>query len=276
MAIELKTPREIEMMRRAGAVAHRILTDMAAAVAPGVTTADLLKICVAGLDRTGAVGTSKYYPTYKPGEGFPAEMCISVNEEVVHGIPGPRKLVEGDILKLDLALTLDGYCADTCVTVPVGRLSPRAEKLVRVTRETLQLALDLIRPGRRWSDIARQMQWNVEKNKFSVVREFVGHGVGRSMHEDPKVPNFVTGEQLRGDFVLAAGMTFAVEPMVVGGKRDVELLPDNWTVVTADRQPAAHFEHTVAVTAEGVDVLTDGHKAPAVGQGGVARELRDQ
>jgi methionyl aminopeptidase len=254
-------------VRRAGAVAHTILTRMAAAVAPGVSTAELLEICVAELERTGAVGTSKNYPTYKPGEGFPAEMCISVNEEIIHGIPGPRRLAEGDIAKLDLAIMLDGYCADTCITVGVGLLSPRAQKLLRVTSETLELALSQIRPGRRWSDIARQMQWNVEKNKFSVVREFVGHGVGRSMHEDPKVPNFVTAEQLRGDFVLARGMTFAVEPMVCVGKRTVEMLKDQWTVVSADRLPAAHFEHTIAVTETGVDVLTDGHIAPAVEAG---------
>jgi methionyl aminopeptidase len=262
MAIEIKTPREIEIMRRAGAVAHRILSLMKDAVAPGVTTGSLLDIGVAELDRAGAIGLSKNYPTYKPGEGYPAEMCISVNEEVVHGIPGPRQLKDGDIVKLDLALSLDGYVADTAITVGVGRISPRAAKLLRVTQETLELALEQIRPGRRWSDIARLMQWNVEKNKFSVVREFVGHGVGRSMHEDPKVPNFVNPEQLRGDFVIEAGMTFAVEPMVVIGRRDVDMLKDQWTIITVDRQAAAHFEHTVAVTETGVDVLTDGHAAP--------------
>ncbi len=231
------------------------------ATVPGVTTASLLEICVRELDQAGAIGLSKNYPTYKPGEGFPAEMCISINEEVVHGIPSERRLNNGDVVKLDLALSLDGYCADTAITVGVGTLGPRAAKLLRVTKETLDLALEQIRPGRRWSDIARLMQWNVEKNKFSVVREFVGHGIGRAMHEDPKVPNFVTPEQLRGDFVLEAGMTFAVEPMVVTGKREVDMLPDQWTIVTVDRQPAAHFEHTVAVTETGVDVLTDGRPA---------------
>jgi methionyl aminopeptidase len=247
------------MMRRTGDVAHTILTRMSQAVAPGVTTGALLEICVAELERTGAIGMSKNYPTYKPGEGFPAEMCVSVNEEVVHGIPGPRQLKEGDIVKLDLAIMLDGYCADTCVTVGVGRLQPRIQKLLDVTRQTMELAIEQIRPDRKWSDIARQMQWNVEKNKFSVIREFVGHGVGRRMHEDPKVPNFVTPEQLRGDFKLRPGMTFAVEPMVVVGKRDVDMLKDQWTIVTKDRLPAAHFEHTVAVTETGVDILTDGH-----------------
>lgn len=158
---------------------------------------------------------------------------------------------------------LDGYCADTCVTVGVGILQPRIQKLIDVTRETMELAIQQIAPDRKWSDIARQMQWNVEKNKFSVIREFVGHGVGRKMHEDPKVPNFVTAEQLRGDFRLRPGMTFAVEPMVVVGKRDVDMLRDQWTVVTKDHLPAAHFEHTVAVTETGVDILTDGHAAAA-------------
>jgi methionyl aminopeptidase len=204
---------------------------------------------------------SKNYPTYKPGEGFPAETCISVNEEVVHGIPGSRQLREGDIVTLDLALMLDGYCADTATTVPVGRISPEVQKLLDVTRQTLALALNNIRPGRRWTEIARLMQYHVESNGFSVVREFVGHGIGRSMHEDPKVANFVTAEQLRGDFKLRPGMTLAVEPMVVMGSREVDLLPDNWTVVTKDGLPAAHFEHTIAVTENGVDILTDG-RAP--------------
>lgn len=201
---------------------------------------------------------SKNYPTYKPGEGYPAEMCISVNEEVVHGIPGPRELKNGDIVKMDLALMLDGYIADTAITVGAGTLQPRWQKLLNVTKETLDLAIEQIRPGRKWSDIARLMQYHVEKNKFNVIREFVGHGVGRRMHEDPKVPNFVTAEQLRGDFTCEPGMTFAVEPMVVIGKRDVDMLPDNWTIVTKDRSAAAHFEHTIAVTDKGCEVLTDG------------------
>ncbi|WP_428937130.1 type I methionyl aminopeptidase [Fontivita pretiosa] len=261
MPIIIKTRREIEMMRRAGQVGCEILAKMREAVAPGVSTQELNEIARRELARAGAVGLSKNYPTYKPGEGFPAETCISVNEEVVHGIPGSRQLREGDIVTLDLALMLDGYCADTATTVPVGRISPEVRKLLDVTRQTLALALNNIKPGRRWTEIARLMQYHVESNGFSVVREFVGHGIGRSMHEDPKVANFVTAEQLRGDFKLRPGMTLAVEPMVVMGSREVDLLPDNWTVVTKDGLPAAHFEHTIAVTENGVDILTDG-RAP--------------
>ncbi len=259
--IVLKTKRELEMMRHAGKIGHDILHKMAIAVAPGVTTWDLNEIARVELERNHAIGLSKNYPEYKPNTGFPAETCISVNEVVVHGIPNDRALQNGDIVTLDLALSVNGYCSDSAITVPVGPISPIAQKLLDVTKGTLELALQHMKPERKWSDIARLMQFNVERAGFSVVREFVGHGIGRSMHEDPKVPNFVTAEQLRGDFKLRPGMTLAVEPMVVVGHRDVELLKDGWTVVTADHKPAAHFEHTVAITETGVDVLTDG-RAP--------------
>lgn len=261
MPIVIKTRREIEMMRRAGQVGCQILARMREAVAPGVTTFELNEIARRELEKNKAVGLSKNYPTYKPGEGFPAETCISVNDEVVHGIPGPRQLREGDVVTLDLALMVEGYCADTATTVGVGKVEPAMQKLLDVTLETLGLALNNMKPGRRWTDIARLMQYHVENSGFSVVREFVGHGIGRSMHEDPKVANFVTAEQLRGDFKLRPGMTLAVEPMVVMGRRDVDLLSDNWTVVTKDGLPAAHFEHTVAITENGADILTDG-RAP--------------
>lgn len=261
MAIVLKSRREIEMMRQAGKVGHDILRKMAAAVRPGVTTRELDDLAEVELAKHKAVGLSKNYPTYKPGEGYPASTCISVNEEVVHGIPGARVLREGDVVTLDLALKVAGYCADTALTVPVGKVRPEVLRLLDVTKQTLGLALEHMKPGRKWSDIARLMQYNVEQAGFSVVREFVGHGVGTSMHEDPKVPNFVSPEQLRGDFKLRPGMTLAVEPMVVMGDRDVVLLEDQWTVVTTDLKPAAHFEHTVAVTESGVDVLTDGRAA---------------
>lgn len=174
-----------------------------------------------------------------------------------------RTLKDGDIVTLDLALKVNGYCGDTAITVPVGKVSPKVQKLLDVTRQTLELALKHIQPNKKWTDIARLMQYNVERNGFSVVREFVGHGVGRSMHEDPKVPNFVTQEHLRGDFKLRVGMTLAIEPMVTMGRRDVDLLDDGWTVVTQDGLPAAHFEHTVAVTETGVDVLSDGRGVAA-------------
>ena len=258
MPIIIKTRREIEMMRRAGQVAHDILVLMEAAARPGITTMELEALAQGELDKHGAIGLSKNYPTYKPGQGFPSPLCISINEEVVHGIPGPRVLKEGDVVTLDLALSLNGYCCDTATTVPIGKISPSARKLLDVTRETLNLAINNMKPGRKWSDIARLMQYHVERDGFNVVREFVGHGIGRTMHEDPKVANFVTAEQLRGDFGLRAGMTLAVEPMVVMGKREVDMLPDGWTVITHDRQPAAHFEHTIAITEVGVEVLTDG------------------
>ena len=260
MPIVLKTRREIEMMRRTSQVGRDILAKMRRAAVPGVTTAELDELAHAELERVGAIGLSRNYPTYKPGEGFPGHTCISVNEEVVHGIPGMRTLKEGDIVTLDLALSLEGYCSDTAITVGVGRVSPQHQRLLNVTYQTLALAIQNMKPGRRWSDIARLMQHHVERHGYSVVREFVGHGIGRSMHEDPKVPNFVSFEQLRGDFILRPGMTLAVEPMVVAGRRDVQLLPDGWTVVTEDNQRAAHFEHTVAITSEGVDILTDGRE----------------
>jgi methionyl aminopeptidase len=261
MPIVLKSRREIEMMRRAGQVAHEILAKMESATVIGVSTLELDELARQELDHVGAVALSKNYPTYKPGEGFPGHTCISVNDEVVHGIPGRRTLKEGDVVTLDLALSLNGYCVDTARTVPVGNVSKVAGRLLEVTKQTLEIAVQNIRPGKKWSEIARLMQYNVERHGFSVVREFVGHGIGSKMHEDPKVPNFVDPEQLRGDFKLRPGMTLAVEPMVVAGRRDVDLLPDKWTVVTEDGQPAAHFEHTIAVTDVGVDVLTDG-RAP--------------
>jgi methionyl aminopeptidase len=264
MPIVLKSRREVEMMRKAGRIAHDILEKMRSAAVAGITTGELDELARVELEKAGATSPSKNYPTYKPGEGFPGYTCISINEEVVHGIPGPRSLKDGDVVKIDLALQLNGYCADTATTVPIGKINARTQKLLDVTIDTLQLAIANIKPGRKWSDVARLMQWNVEKNGFSVVREFVGHGVGRTMHEEPKVPNFVTAEQLRGDFRLKPGTTIAVEPMVVMGKRDVVLLDDHWTVVTQDRLPAAHFEHTIAVTDDGVEVLTDGRDSAIV------------
>lgn len=260
MPIILKSKREIEMMRRAGVVVHQILEVMRQATKPGVTTKELDEIAGAEMKRSGVVSSSRFYPTYKEGEGFPGYTCISVNEEVIHGIPGSRKLKDGDIASVDVNVFLEGWVADSAMTFAVGQVSPQVQKLLDVTHATLKVAMENAKPGRKWSDIARLMQWTVEQAGFNVVREFVGHGVGRTMHEDPKVPNFVTPEAGRGDFVLRPGMTIAVEPMVVMGRRDVVLLEDNWTVVTEDRLPAAHFEHTLAVTETGVDVLTDGRK----------------
>jgi methionyl aminopeptidase len=264
MPIIIKSRFEIERMRRAGMLASEILAKMQNAVAPGVSTQALDDLARAELEKAGAKALSKNYPTYRPNEGFPGNTCVSINEEVVHGVPGSRTLKDGDDVTLDLALSLDGYCADTATTVGVGKISPALQRLLDVTKESLDLALTNMRPGRRWSDIARLIQHFVEKNGYNVVREFVGHGIGRGMHEDPKVPNFVTAEQLTGDFLLRRGMTLAVEPMVVAGRRDVDLYRDGWTVFTVDRMPAAHFEHTVAITDTGVDILTDGRSAAQI------------
>jgi methionyl aminopeptidase len=266
MPVVIKSRREIEMMRHTGRIGREILEKMREMARPGVSTGELDELARVELNKVGGIAMSKNYPTYKPGEGYPGHTCISVNEEVVHGIPGKRQLKEGDIVTLDLALMVNGYCCDTAITVGIGQISPACQKLIDVTRQTLDLALANIAPGKKWSEVARLMQHYVESHGFQVVREFVGHGVGRSMHEDPKVPNFVTPEQLRGDFRLRPGMTLAVEPMVVMGRRECVMLPDGWTVVTEDRQPAAHFEHTIAVTETGVDVLSDGHVPATVPQ----------
>jgi methionyl aminopeptidase len=260
MPIIYKSRREIELMRRAGQVACQILAKMRAATGPGVTTFELDEIARTEMEASGAISGSKGYPEYKPNKGYPRYTCISVNDEVVHGIPGKRVLKEGDVVTLDVALQVNGYFADTATTIAVGRISPEYQKLLDVTKETLFMAIRSVKPGKRWSEIARLMQHYVEQlHGYSMVREFVGHGVGRSMHEEPRsVANFVTGEQKRGDFELKPGMTIAVEPMVVMGRRDVVMREDQWTVVTEDGKPAAHFEHTVAVTATGADVLTDG------------------
>ena len=260
MPIIYKSRREIELMRRAGQVACQILAKMREAAVPGMTTFELDELARVEMESAGAISGSRFYPSYKPGEGYPGYTCISVNDEVVHGIPGSRALKEGDVVTLDVALQVNGYFADTATTVPVGRISAETKKLLDVTRETLFMAIRNIKPGKRWSEIARLMQHYVEQlHGYSMVREFVGHGVGRTMHEEPRsVANFVTGEQRRGDFELRPGMTLAVEPMVVMGRRDVVMKEDQWTVVTEDGKPAAHFEHTVAVTPTGADVLTDG------------------
>jgi methionyl aminopeptidase len=224
-----------------------------------MTTLELDRIVHDTYTSAGGQGLFKWYPTYEPGKGFPGNTCISVNDEVVHGIPGDRVLKDGDIVSVDCGIRLGGYCGDSAITIPIGTVSPETQKLLRITQETLEVAIREIRPGRRWSDVAKKMQEHVESNGMSCVREFVGHGIGTRMHEDPKVPNFVSDEfRKRGDFYLQPGMTLAVEPMVILGGSEVVVLDDRWTVVTKDNTPAAHYEHTIAVTATGSDVLTDG------------------
>jgi methionyl aminopeptidase len=190
---------------------------------------------------------------------FPAALCTSVNSVVVHGVPSDEPLKEGDIVSIDCGVLLDGYCGDSATTIPIGRISPEAERLLAVTSDALDIVIAEMRPKRWWSEIAAAIQVFVEKAGFAVVREFVGHGIGREMHEEPKVPNYVDPRERRQDFVLNEGLVLAVEPMVTMRSPKVELGDSTgWPIVTSDGQYAAHFEHTIAVTSDGCDVLTDG------------------
>ncbi len=259
MAIIRKTPQEIERMRRAGRLVHEVLRRITEACQPGVSTRELDEIAEGLVRQTsGAVGLFQWYPTYKESEGFPSVTCISVNEEVVHGIPGERIVKEGDLVSVDFGVQLDGWCGDAATTILVGKVSSERRRLCEATQHVLQIAIENIRPGRYWSQIARMMQNYAERAGFGVIRDFVGHGIGSKMHEDPKVPNYVSDELRRKDFELRPGMVLAVEPMCSAGAEEVEVLGDGWTVVTADRKAAAHYEHTLAVTETGCDILTDG------------------
>lgn len=256
---ELKTPDQIELMRLAGRVVRRALEAASRACVAGATTRQVNDVARTVILGAGGVGLFRDYPTYRPGEGFPGDVCVSVNEEIVHGIPGSRVLCDGDIVTVDCGVKLAGWCADAAVTVPVGDVSRPVEKLVRVTREVLAEAIEAIRPGRRWSQVARIMQELAESAGFGVVREFVGHGIGRVLHELPQAPAYVSRRFARGhDFELEVGMTLAVEPMLTLGNPVPVTLADGWTVVTRDRLPSCHVEHTIAVTPRGADVLTDG------------------
>ena len=247
--IILKSPDEVAKMRVAGGIVAETIDTVLAAVEPGVSTADLDVVAEAFIRERKAT------PSFKGYRGFPASICASLNEEVVHGIPSPKRILkEGDVLSLDFGAIWDGYHADSAVTVFVGEPpSAEAEKLVRVTEEALEAGISQIRPGGRLSDISHAVQQVVEGAGFSVVREYVGHGVGRSLHEDPQIPNY--GFPDRGP-ELRPGLVVAVEPMVTMGDWKTRVLADDWTVVTADRSLAAHFEHTIAVTEDGREVLT--------------------
>ena len=235
-------------MREAGRLVGEVLTELAATVAPGVTTAELDALAEERIVRAGAT------PAFKGDHGYPATICASINDEVIHGIPsGRRVLEEGDIVSIDVGASLDGYFGDSAITLPVGQVSEGAATLLRVTEEALYKAIEQIRPGGRVSDIGCAVQGHVEAYGFSVVREFVGHGIGQRMHEEPQVPNY--GEAGRGPR-LAAGMVLAIEPMVNAGKAAVKVLADGWTAVTRDKSLSAHFEHTVAVTAGEPWILT--------------------
>ena len=235
-------------MRAAGRLVGEVLTALGKIVAPGVTTGELDAMAEKLIRDAGAT------PAFKGYHGYPATICSSINEEVIHGIPSrQRALQEGDIISIDVGASLDGYYGDSAITVPVGRISDEAAALLRVTEDALYKAIDVVKPGGRVSDIGHAVQQHVEAHGFSVVREFVGHGIGQRMHEDPQVPNY--GEAGRGPR-LAEGMVLAIEPMVNAGKPAVKVLGDGWTAITKDRSLSAHFEHTVAVTADGAWILT--------------------
>ncbi|HBT46545.1 MAG TPA: type I methionyl aminopeptidase [Peptococcaceae bacterium] len=245
--IILKGRREIELMRRAGQVVAEALAALERRIAPGVTTWELNRLAEEILERRGAV------PAFKGYRGFPASICASVNEEVVHGIPGLKKLVEGDIISIDIGAVINGYYGDAAATFPVGAIDEEKRRLLEVTSEALWQGIRRAVVGNRLSDISHAIQSHVEKAGFSVVRDYVGHGIGRQMHEEPQVPNF--GSPGRGPR-LRPGMTLAIEPMVNAGGYQVVTREDGWTVVTADGRPSAHFEHTVAITDNGPEVLT--------------------
>jgi methionyl aminopeptidase len=245
--IVCRSQAEIEQLARVNALVARVLAELKAAVTAGVTTADLDALAEQRLNEAGAA------PAFKGYHGYPATICASVNEQVVHGIPSARALVEGDIISIDMGAKLDGYFGDSAVTVPVGRIDEEAERLLRVTEESLYRALGAVRAGARVSDIGAAVQQHVEAQGFSVVREFVGHGIGAKLHEEPQIPNY--GTPGRGPR-LAEGMVLAIEPMVNYGKPAVKVLSDGWTAVTRDGSLSAHFEHTVVVTGTGCRVLT--------------------
>ncbi len=257
MAIAIRTDKEIDLIRDAGRIVGRILKRLEKESVVGVTTAHLAEISDQMIEEAGADPLFKGVKNPKASFAFPASICASINEELVHGIPGQRKLCSGDILSIDCGVRLKGYCGDAAITVMIGQTQPEIQKLVITTREVLDIAVAECRPGRYWSEIAGKMQSHAERTGFSVVRDYVGHGIGRKMHEDPKIPNFVSDELLQNDFMLRKGMILAVEPMVNMGTSRVKVLSDGWTVVTADHKPSAHFEHTLAITDCGAEVLTE-------------------
>ncbi len=234
-------------MRRAGVIVAKLLSFLAGRVAPGVKTKELDR---AALEFIQAQGSEPAFLGYR---GFPASICVSVNEEVVHGIPGERVIESGDVVSIDAGVKVDGYYSDAAVTIAVGKVPQDALRLIEVTRAALHKAIAMARPSQRLSDISHVVQQTIEQEGLSVVRDFVGHGIGRAMHEDPPIPNF--GPPNRGPR-LKPGMVLAIEPMVTMGSWEVEVLPDGWTAVTKDHSLSAHFEHTVAITEGGPEVLT--------------------
>jgi methionyl aminopeptidase len=249
--IELKSVSEIERMRKPARVVAEVLAALRDMVRPGTTTADLDRMAERMINRAGARSAFK---NYRVGSViFPAVLCVSINEEVVHGIPKDRALEEGDIVSLDFGVEIDGYYGDAAITVPVGKIDDDSQRLIETTERSLYAGIEHLRPGERLGDVGAAVQRVAESEGFSVVRDFVGHGIGRALHEEPQVPNYGTPGRGRA---LKPGMVIAIEPMVNVGAPGVRVLDDGWTAVTADGRRSAHFEHTVAVTNGGPEILT--------------------
>jgi len=250
--IHLRNREEIDLIRTASRIVAEVLIRLADAVEPGVTTADLDRMAEEWTRKRGAVPAFKGYAV--GGRVYPSSLCASINEEVVHGMPSAKRaLKEGDIIGLDYGAIYQGYYGDAAVTVGVGKVTDRADRLIRVTRESLDKGIEHVQAGNRIRDVSAAIQQHAESHGYGVVRDFVGHGIGQRLHEEPQVPNYVAaGQNPR----LKEGMVLAIEPMVCEGTFEVEILADGWTAVTKDRQLAAHFEHSVAVTANGPEILS--------------------
>jgi methionyl aminopeptidase len=249
-SVELKSPAQLAKMRQAGRLVAGALRLVADIAEPGITTAQLDEAADEYIRKHGGKSAFKGY------RGFPANICTSLNEEVVHGIPGPRKLKEGDLLKVDVGVVWEAYYADAALTIAVGEVTEQARELLRVTQQALNAGIAVLRPGVRVSQVSAAIQQTAESHGFSVVTDYTGHGIGRALHEDPKVPNFVALGLMQRDVVLEKGATVAIEPMVNVGTERTEVLGNGWTVVTRDRKLSAHFEHTVAVADQGPVILT--------------------
>jgi methionyl aminopeptidase len=259
-APELKSAREIGLMRESGKVVAEALRLCRSLIKPGVRTIEIDRAVEALFQERGALPLFKGYPGRVP---FPAVICISLNEQVVHGIPGQRMIREGDLVKIDTACKLNGWCADAAITVVVGNVRPEWCRLVEAGERVLAIAIEEMGKRKWWSEVAMRMQQFAEASGFSVVQQYVGHGIGRIMHENPQVPNFTNRDMRKHDFRLEEGLVLAVEPMLNMGRADTLTLRDHWTVVTRDGLPSVHLEHTVAITRDGVRVLTaDQEPAP--------------
>jgi methionyl aminopeptidase len=255
--IRLKHHDQIEAMRAAGQIVREVLDRLSEMIRPGLTTEEMDAEARRITADCGAECLFLGVPSRSGGQPFPGSICASINEEVVHGIPSAdRMLRQGDILSVDFGVRLNGWCGDAARTFLVGEVDPQVHRLVDTTRHALEIAVQLIRPGGLWSGVAGAMEQMVRDAGFSVIEDFVGHGIGKDMHEDPKVPNFVSRDLKKRDIQLKPGLVLAVEPMVNLGGKSVKVRKDGWTVVTADGKPSAHWEHTIAVTEDGVTVLT--------------------